>query len=66
MSEATTGAPPRLPSMVSVEPRLPVPEPPECGNCGTPMSSDPTAFDRVHEAIERAGIAVTERTRSGP
>ena len=43
------------------EPRLPHPEPPECGSCGAPMSTDPSAFHDVLEAIENRGIAEFER-----
>ena len=48
------------------EPRLPYREPPECGSCGTSMSTDPTASYDVHEAIERRGIAEIERARGAP
>ena len=43
------------------EPRLPHHEPPECGSCGAPMSTDPTSFYDVLEAIENRGIAEIER-----
>ena len=46
------------------EPSLTCRDPPECGSCGTPMSTDPTALYDVHEAIERLGVAEIERARS--
>jgi hypothetical protein len=34
---------------------------PECGGCGSIMSTDRESYDDVIEAIERAGIARIER-----
>ena len=39
---------------------------PECGACGSIMSSDSTSFDDVHEEVERRGIAAVVREAGKP
>jgi len=40
-------------------------EEPECASCGRIMTTDPDAFDSVHERIEEEGIAEVERRARG-